>query len=145
LDARRTGLAEGAATLLSSHADHPRPATSDTTKRKSGHSADSLEASQLAAGRDLLLSVGRHRRAESEQQASKRWASRAASPRPLLLRSARHADRSRLQSASGLSVSAAAELVEQLKDIARLRAERALIESEFEAVKARLLSDEASA
>jgi hypothetical protein len=32
LDARRTGLAGGAATLLSSHADHPRPATSDTTK-----------------------------------------------------------------------------------------------------------------
>jgi hypothetical protein len=32
LDARRTRLAEGAATLLSSHAEHPRPATSDTTK-----------------------------------------------------------------------------------------------------------------
>ena len=39
----------------------------------------------------------------------------------------------------------AAELVEQLKEIARLRAEGALTESEFEAVKARLLSDEASA
>lgn len=38
-----------------------------------------------------------------------------------------------------------AELVEQLKEIARLRAEGALTESEFEAVKARLLSDEASA
>jgi hypothetical protein len=33
----------------------------------------------------------------------------------------------------------------QLKEIARLRAEGALTESEFEAVKARLLSDEASA
>jgi hypothetical protein len=39
----------------------------------------------------------------------------------------------------------AAELVEQLKEIARLRAEGALTESEFEAVKARLLSDEAPA
>ncbi len=39
----------------------------------------------------------------------------------------------------------AAELVEQLKEIARLRAEGALTESKFEAVKARLLSDEASA
>ena len=42
-------------------------------------------------------------------------------------------------------VPSAAELVEQLKEIARLRAEGALTESEFEAVKARLLSDEASA
>jgi Short C-terminal domain len=33
----------------------------------------------------------------------------------------------------------------QLKEIARLRAEGALTESEFEAVKARLFSDEASA
>ena len=33
----------------------------------------------------------------------------------------------------------------QLKEIARLRAEGALTKSEFEAVKARLLSDEASA
>ena len=33
----------------------------------------------------------------------------------------------------------------QLKEIARLRADGALTESEFEAVKARLLSDEASA
>jgi hypothetical protein len=39
----------------------------------------------------------------------------------------------------------AAELVKQLKEIARLRAEGALTKSEFEAVKARLLSDEASA
>jgi Short C-terminal domain len=42
-------------------------------------------------------------------------------------------------------VPSAAELVEQLKEIARLRADGALTESEFEAVKARLLSDEASA
>jgi hypothetical protein len=33
-----------------------------------------------------------------------------------------------------------AELVKQLKEIARLRAEGALTKSEFEAVKARLLS-----
>src|SRR5918992_521338 len=37
LDARRTGLAEGAATLLSSHAGHPRPATSDTTTGSQAH------------------------------------------------------------------------------------------------------------
>src|SRR3954466_10860846 len=37
LDARRTGLAKGAATLLSSHAEHPRPATSDTTKGSQAH------------------------------------------------------------------------------------------------------------
>ena len=43
------------------------------------------------------------------------------------------------------SSASAPELVEQLKEIARLRAEGALTESEFEAVKARLLSDEASA
>ena len=42
-------------------------------------------------------------------------------------------------------VPSGAEPVEQLKEIARLRAEGALTESEFEAVKARLLSDEASA
>ena len=42
-------------------------------------------------------------------------------------------------------VPSAAVLVEQLKEIARLRTEGALTESEFEAVKARLLSDEASA
>jgi hypothetical protein len=42
-------------------------------------------------------------------------------------------------------VPSAAELVKQLKEIARLSAEGALTKSEFEAVKARLLSDEASA
>ena len=42
-------------------------------------------------------------------------------------------------------VPSAAELLEQLKEIARLSAEGGLTESEFEAVKARLLSDEASA
>jgi len=36
VDSRRTRLAEGAATLLSSHAGHPRPATSDTTKGSQG-------------------------------------------------------------------------------------------------------------
>ena len=33
VDGRRTRLARGAATLLSSHAGHPRPATSDTTRK----------------------------------------------------------------------------------------------------------------
>ena len=49
LDARRTRLAGGAATLLSSHAGHPRPATSDTTKGSQATPADSLKESQLAA------------------------------------------------------------------------------------------------
>src|SRR5215217_6998813 len=79
LDARRTGLAEGAATLLSSHAEHPRPATSDTTNGGQAHPADSLKESQLAAGRDFLLGLGRHRPPESKQQASRRQ--RACGPR----------------------------------------------------------------
>src|SRR4029079_18801650 len=37
VDTRRTRLAGGAATLLSSHAGHPRPATSDTTKGSQAH------------------------------------------------------------------------------------------------------------
>ena len=41
-------------------------------KRKSDPRVDSLNESQLAAGQDLLLSVGRRRRPESEQQASMR-------------------------------------------------------------------------
>ena len=49
LDVQRTGLAEGAATLLSSHAEHPRPATSDTTKGGQTRRVDSLKESQLAA------------------------------------------------------------------------------------------------
>src|SRR5215207_9006135 len=50
-DTWRTRLAGGGATHLSSHARHPRPATSDKTRRKSGPSpADSLKESQLAAG-----------------------------------------------------------------------------------------------
>jgi hypothetical protein len=49
LDVQRTGLAEGAATLLSSHAEHPRPATSDTTKGGQTRPVDSLKESQLAA------------------------------------------------------------------------------------------------
>src|SRR5215207_1260750 len=47
--------------------------------RKSGPSpADSLKVSQLAAGRDLLHGVGRHRRTESKQQASKQRSAKAA-------------------------------------------------------------------
>ena len=61
VDGRRTRLAGGAATLLSSHAGHPRPATSDTTKGSQTRQVDSLKESQLAAGRDLRLSVGHHR------------------------------------------------------------------------------------
>jgi hypothetical protein len=70
--------------------EHPRPATSDTAKGGQTPTADSLKESQLAAGRDLLLSVGRHRQAESKQQASK-YASRVALAS--LRRDARAADR----------------------------------------------------
>jgi hypothetical protein len=41
-------------------------------KRKSDPRVDSLKESQLAAGRDLLLSVGRRQHPESQRQASKR-------------------------------------------------------------------------
>ena len=56
LDLRRTRLAGGAATLLSSHAEHPRPATSDTAKGGQAPTADSLKESQLAAGRGAFTS-----------------------------------------------------------------------------------------
>src|SRR3954468_19732211 len=71
-DGWRTRLPGGAATHISSHARHPRSATSDKTGAgETADLADSLKASQLAAGRDHPQRVGRHRRAESQQQASK--------------------------------------------------------------------------
>src|SRR5215217_6813915 len=48
-DAWWTRLAGGAATHLSSHARHPRPATSDKTNGSQASPADSLKESQLAA------------------------------------------------------------------------------------------------
>src|SRR5215208_1396580 len=48
-DAWWTRLAGGAATHLSSHARHPRPATSDKTNGSQASPADSLKVSQLAA------------------------------------------------------------------------------------------------
>src|SRR3954468_17676582 len=78
-DGWRTRLAGGAATHLSSHARHPRSATSDKTRAgETADLADSLKASQLAAGREPPFSVGRHRRAESQQQAPR---SRSSAPR----------------------------------------------------------------
>jgi hypothetical protein len=72
-DGWRTRLAGGGATHLSSHARHPRSATSDKTRAgQTADLADSLKESQLAAGREPPFSVGRHRRRESQQQASKR-------------------------------------------------------------------------
>src|SRR3954454_3750229 len=53
LDARRTGLAEGAATLLSSHAEHPRPATSDTTKGSQAHRTTASKRVSSPPGRTL--------------------------------------------------------------------------------------------
>ena len=70
VDSRRTRLAGGAATLLSSHAGHPRPATSDTTKGSQATPADSLKESQLAAGRDLPSASDVTDSRESQQQAS---------------------------------------------------------------------------
>jgi len=71
-DGWRTRLAGGGATHLSSHARHPRPATSDKTRAgQTADLADSLKESQLAAGRDHPQRVGHHRRPQSQQQASK--------------------------------------------------------------------------
>jgi hypothetical protein len=41
----------------------------DTAKASQANTADSVKASQLAAGRDPLHSVGRRRQPQSEQQA----------------------------------------------------------------------------
>jgi hypothetical protein len=71
LDARRTGLAGGAATLLSSHAEHPRPATSDTTKGSQANRPTASKRVSSPPGRDPLLGVGRHRPPKSKQQPSK--------------------------------------------------------------------------
>ena len=48
-----------------------RPATSDTTKGSQATTADSLKRVGSPPGRDLLHSVGRHRRREPKQQAVK--------------------------------------------------------------------------
>ena len=68
---RRTRLAAGAATLLSSHAGHPRSATSDKAKvvRPCGRQPQ-RESARRRSG-TLTFSVGRHRRGPSQQQASK--------------------------------------------------------------------------
>jgi hypothetical protein len=42
---------------------------SDRAKASEADTADSVKASQLAAGRDLSFSIGRRRRPESEQRA----------------------------------------------------------------------------
>src|SRR3954469_23158715 len=70
VDTRRTRLAGGAATLLSSHAGDPRPATSDAAKGSEATPADSLKESQLAARSRPSPGVGRRRPDESKQQAS---------------------------------------------------------------------------
>jgi hypothetical protein len=71
-DGWRTRLAGGGATHLSSHARHPRSATSDKTRAgQTADLADNLKESQLAAGQEPPQRVGHHRQAESQQQASK--------------------------------------------------------------------------
>ena len=87
-DTWRTRLAGGGATHLSSHARHPRPATSDKTEGSQALApADSLKESQLAAGRDHPHGVGRHRRAESQQQASDSGSTPRTDHRPTTVRS----------------------------------------------------------
>ena len=71
-DTRRTRLAGGGATLLSSHAGHPRPATSDTTKGSQATPADSLKESQLAARSGPSPRRRTSPTPESKQQASNR-------------------------------------------------------------------------
>jgi hypothetical protein len=56
LDARRTRLAEGGATLLSSHAEQSPTGDERHSERWSGPTADSLNESQLAAGRGAFTS-----------------------------------------------------------------------------------------
>ena len=71
-DVWRTRLAGGGATHLSSHARHPRPATSDKTKGSQALARPTASKRVSSPpGRDHLLRVGRHRRPESKQQASK--------------------------------------------------------------------------
>src|SRR4051794_26331450 len=72
-DIRRTRLAGGGATHLSSHARHPRPATSDTTEGSQALARPTASKRVSSPpGREPPFSGGRHRRAESQQQASKR-------------------------------------------------------------------------
>ena len=52
-DARRTWLAGGGATLLSSHAGTSPTGDERHSESQSGPTADSVKASQLAAGRSL--------------------------------------------------------------------------------------------
>ena len=59
-DARRTRLAWGGATLLSSHAGTSPTGDERHSESQSGPTADSVKASQLAAGREPLLEAGRH-------------------------------------------------------------------------------------
>ena len=61
-----------AATLLSSHAEHLRPATSDTTKGSQAKPADSLKESQLAARSGPSPRRRTTPTTESKQQASER-------------------------------------------------------------------------
>jgi hypothetical protein len=70
VDTRRTWLAGGAATLLSSHAGHPRPATSDTTQASQAHRPTaSKRVSSPPVGSFSSASDVTDRR--SKQQASK--------------------------------------------------------------------------
>src|SRR4051812_20680267 len=61
VDTRRTWLAGGAATLLSSHARHPRPATSDTTKASQANRPTASKRVSSPPVGNPLLGVGRHR------------------------------------------------------------------------------------
>ena len=77
------GLLEGAATLLSSHAEPSRTGDERHCERKSGPPADSLKQRVSSPpARDHLLRVGHHRQPQSEQQAG---APLAAAPGALLL------------------------------------------------------------
>ena len=67
-DARRTWLAWGAATLLSSHAGTSPTGDERHSESQSGPQADSVKASQLAAGRSLPR--GRTSPPQSKQQAA---------------------------------------------------------------------------
>jgi hypothetical protein len=73
---------------------------------------DSLKESQLAAGRDHLLRVGRHRRAQSEQQASLRTSYGSVARRSRGLRHPRGPDLT--ASLSGVSIGLISRFVERV-------------------------------
>src|SRR5829696_8462907 len=84
VDPRRTRLAAGAATLLSSHAGHPEPATSDTAK---GSQAPTGRQPQRESARRRSGPSPRHRTSPTPQITTASLEAIARRLRPRLLHS----------------------------------------------------------